>query len=461
VHQPNDAAPGLALGQCGMWFNRLETWSEQARAWTDYIARSCFMLQQGKAVVDVAYFYGEEESATGINHARAPQITEGYNYDFVNSEALLNEFSVRDGVLVTKAGMQYRLLYLGGTSQRMTLPLLKKLQSLARAGAIIVGLPPENSPSLSDNEREWMTAQKSLWPDNNLHHKVGAGKVYRTRNLAQVLGSESIAPDFNYIKPDQDSVVQFQHRRDGDTDIYFVNNRVDHQAYTLADFRVTGKVAELWQADRGTIVPVSYTIHDGVTTVPLRLEARDAVFVVFREPAKQMTREVPPQIRTTIAEVTGTWHVAFQADRGAPSSVDFNGLSDWTNNTDAGIRYFSGEATYTKTVNLPAMELTSGARIELDLGKVHELAEVAVNGKTEGIAWKPPYRVDITDAVKVGENVLSIQVVNLWPNSLIGDQQPGMKKVSFAPNSTYKANDPLLPSGLIGPVTMNRTYSTN
>jgi hypothetical protein len=131
-------------------------------------------------------------------------------------------------------------------------------------------------------------------------------------------------------------------------------------------------------------------------------------------------------------------------------------LSDWSNNSDPGIKYFSGVATYTRKIDVPISALTSGAHIELDLGKVHEIAEVIVNGKTEGIAWKPPYRVDITDAVKAGENTLSIKVVNLWPNRLIGDQQPGMKKVAFAPNSTYKANDPLLPSGLIGPVEVDR-----
>lgn len=456
VHQPNDNAPGLALGQYGMWFNRLETWSEQARAWTDYIARSCFLLQQGRAVIDVAYFYGEEESATGINHARAPQIAEGYNYDFVNSEALLNEFSVRDRKLVTKAGMQYRVLYLGGTSQRMTLPVLRKLQTLAQDGAVIVGLPPTDSPSLADDVNAWKAAQRAVWPGNAPRANVGSGRVYRTMNLAQVLGTESILPDFSYIKPDQDSVVQFQHRRENETDIYFVNNRVDHQAYTTADFRVTGKVPEIWMADRGTVERTSYSIHDGVTTVQLRLEARDAVFVVFREPATQLSRDILQPLRTTVADVTGTWHVEFERGRGAPRSADFTALTDWTNNTNAGIKYFSGGATYTKTIDLPASSFISGTKVELDLGKVHELAEVTVNGTSAGIAWKPPYRVDITNLVKPGKNALAIKVVNLWPNRLIGDQQAGMEKVTFAPNSTYKANDPLLPSGLIGPVIVSR-----
>jgi hypothetical protein len=452
VHQPNDNAPGLALGQFGMWFNRLDTWAEQARAWTDYIARSCYLMQQGHAVVYVAYFYGEEGPSTTVNDARAPEITDGYNYDFVNKESLLNEFSVEGGKLVTRAGMKYRILYLGGTSNYMTLPVLQKVRALAAAGAVVVGLSPQDSPSLSDDMTQWNTVAKKLWPDKSMIHKVGSGKVYQTLNLSQVFGEESIQPDFDYVKPQQDSNVKFYHRIAGDTDIYFVNNRSDQATPINATFRVTGKSAEIWIADRGTIQPASYRIHDGVTTVPLALESRDALFVVFREPTSVVSRTVVAPIRIKLADVNGPWEVAFQSGHGAPPSATFDELSDWSNNTNPGIKYFSGTATYTKTIEIAESALASRSKLELDLGKVHEVAEVAVNGKTEGIAWKPPYRVDITDAVKPGANTLSIKVVNLWPNRLIGDQQPGAEKVAFTPSSTYKVNSPLMPSGLIGPV---------
>ena len=452
VHQPNDNAPGLALGQYGMWFNRLETWAEQARAWTDYIARSCFLLQQGRAVIDVAYFYGEEGPATVINQSHAPEIADGYNYDFVNKESLLNEFSVAGGKLVAKSGMKYQLLYLGGTSNRMTLPVLEKLRAFIAAGAVVVGLPPADSPSLSDDVTRWRAVAREIWPDKSLVRKVGQGKIYQTMNLSQVLGAETIQPDFAYIKPFADAAVKFYHRVDGNTDIYFVNNRTDSAMTISADFRVTGRAAETWMADRGTIRPASYRIHDGITTVPLTLEPRDAVFVVFREPAGAMARTVAAPSRIRLLDVSGPWEVEFQPGRGAPKSATFDLLSDWSGNANPGIKYFSGTATYTRTIDIPESALSQKPQIELDLGKVHEVAEVSVNGKTAGIAWKPPYRVDITDAVKAGANTLSIKVVNLWPNRLIGDQQPGAEKVTFAPNSTYKVNSPLMPSGLIGPV---------
>jgi hypothetical protein len=331
--------------------------------------------------------------------------------------------------------------------------VLEKLHALVTAGAVVVGLPPVDTPTLSDDMIKWKAAVRELWPDKSVVRAMGKGKIYQTLNLSYVLGAELIEPDFAYVKPVPDANVQFYHRVDGNTDIYFVNNRLDTAMAINADFRVTGRTAEIWQADRGTMQPASYTIHDGITTVPLNLEPRDALFVVFREPTQTMSRTVPAPTRTRLLSLAGPWEVTFQEGRGAPNSATFPQLSDWTNNTNPGIRYFSGEATYTKTIRIPA--LSQGSRVEVDLGIVHDLAEVAVNGKTTGIAWKPPYRVDITGALKAGDNTLSIKVVNLWPNRLIGDQQPGADKVAFAPNSNYTANSPLLPSGLMGPVVVD------
>ncbi len=456
VLQPDERAPGLSLGPYGQWFTRHQTWAEQMRAFSDYLSRSSYLLQRGLAVIDVAYFYGEDAVTTTIHEGRALEIADGYAYDFVNKESLLNEFSASGGKLATRTGMTYRLLYLGGSSRRMTLPVLEKLQSLAAAGAVVVGFPPEDTPSLSDDPARWKAAVQALWPDASPVRELGKGKIYRTANLSYVLGAEGIAPDFSYLKPYSDASVKYYHRVEGSTDLYFVSNRVDAPAPIQASFRVTGKAAEIWYPDRGTIVPASYRIHDGVTTVPLTLERRDAVFVVFRETTTVLSRTVPAPGRIRLAALEGPWEVAFQAGRGAPPSATFAELSDWSDHPLPGIRYFSGEATYTKTVDIPVSALGQGSRIELDLGTVHEVAEVAVNGRNAGIAWKPPYRVDITDGVKAGANTLSIKVVNLWPNRLIGDMQPGAEKVAFAPNSTYTAGSPLLPSGLIGPVVLEQ-----
>jgi beta-galactosidase/beta-glucuronidase len=174
--------------------------------------------------------------------------------------------------------------------------------------------------------------------------------------------------------------------------------------------------------------------------------------VVFRKPAPLKVWTAPALSSRTLATLDGPWRVSFEPKRGAPQSATFDKLMSWPESSEAGIRYFSGAATYHKTVHVDRAWLRPDQRIELDLGGVKELATVSVNGKLVATAWRAPYTVDITDALKSGKNALAIEVVNLWPNRLIGDKQPDAKPVAFAPASPYTAKSPLLPSGLLGPV---------
>jgi Glycosyl hydrolases family 2, sugar binding domain len=149
----------------------------------------------------------------------------------------------------------------------------------------------------------------------------------------------------------------------------------------------------------------------------------------------------------------GNWSLSFLEQRGAPAQVQLGSLSSWSESTDAGIRYFSGTGAYTQNVQADASWFMGGKRLWLDLGNVRNLAEVSVNGKTLGILWKAPVRIDVTDALRPGVNQLQIKVTNLWVNRLIGDQQPGaQQKYTFTTTTFYKADASLLPSGLLGPV---------
>ena len=222
-------------------------------------------------------------------------------------------------------------------------------------------------------------------------------------------------------------------------------------------FRVTGKAPELWRAETGLTRPASYKIADGRTTVPLELEPWGTVFVVFRKPTTQTSRTLPKTSDSQLATVDGQWQVAFQPLRGAPVSITLDHLTDWKNSSDPGVKYFSGIGTYTKTINASADWFKKGTHLWLDLGDVKNLAEVTLNGKDLGVVWHAPYRVDLTAALKPGANQLTIKVVNAWVNRLIGDQQPGAKKYTYADIQPYKANSPLLPSGLLGPVAVIRS----
>ena len=181
------------------------------------------------------------------------------------------------------------------------------------------------------------------------------------------------------------------------------------------------------------------------------------MFVVFRQSAKAASRTLPSLTEQPVTSIDGPWEVAFQPDRGAPDKTTFEKLTEWNENSDAGIKYFSGTGTYTKTVQAEADWFKPGAHLWLDLGEVKNLAEVSVNGKSLGILWKTPYRVDATTALKPGANTIEIKVINGWANRIIGDRQPNVTKTyTFTSPKFYKADAPLLPSGLLGPVQVVR-----
>ncbi len=458
VHQPvDDKIPGMSLGPFGQWFTRHETWAEQAKAWTAYLSRSCYMLQQGKYVADVAYYYGEDNNITAMfskmRGGDLPAVPEGYSYDFINADALVNLLFVKDGQLVTPTGMSYRILALDPNSQYMTLSVLRKIKRMVSEGAIVTGPKPIKTPSLVDDPAEFNSLVKELWSNENGVNTVGKGKVYSNTSMLQVLVSQNIVTDFAYTKPESDSKLFFVHRRLGDNDIYWVNNRTDRVEDLVASFRTAGKEAEIWHPETGKVDQASFSIENGITKVPLHLETNDAVFVVFRNNTTGTSRIVNKLTETKIADVSGSWNVSFQARRGAPAQATFESLTPWNENLDKGIKYFSGTGTYTKTVQAPAEWFKTGNEVWIDLGKVQNLAEVAVNGKSLGIVWKTPFRINLTSALKQGENTLEIKVTNLWVNRLIGDRQPDAKeKFTYTITSPYKADSPLKPSGLMGPV---------
>jgi hypothetical protein len=459
AHQPlvgKNKAPGMTLGPFGQWFNRNETWAEQAHAWIDYLARTSFLLQQGHFGADLLYFYGEDSNLTAIFGNTAPDIPAGYGFDYINADALIHELKVDNGSITTKSGMSYRVLALDAYSKHMSLPVLRAIESLVKQGATVAGAKPTDDPSQADDRAEFDRIDTELFGDGAGEHSVGSGTVYAGQNLADVLNTLKLAPDFDYTKPEADANLLFLHRKLTDGDLYFVDNRNDRDETVDATFRVAGKAPELWYAETGTSTPASFKIVDGRTTVPLHLEPWGTVFVVFRKPTRETSRTEPKVTESKVADVEGPWKVTFEPDRGAPTSITLDNLISWNDSTDAGVKFFSGAGTYTRTIQASADWFRKGSQLWLDLGDVKNLAEVSVNGKNLGVVWHTPYRVDATSALKPGINEVSIKVVNAWVNRLIGDQQPGATKYTFADVHPYKANSPLLPSGLLGPVAVIR-----
>ena len=274
AHQPLlDKAPGLTLGPFGQWFNRNETWAEQANAWVTYLARSSYMLQQGHFAADVIYFYGEDSNLTAIFNDKSPDVPAGYGFDYINADGLIHELSASDGKITTKSGMSYRVLALDPYSKHMSLPVLRGIHKLVEQGAVVAGEKPTDTPSLADDAAEFKKLNDELFGDGSGIHSVGKGKVYAGQNAEAALKALNMAPDFDHTKPESDTRILFVHRKLPDADIYFLDNRNDRDETVDATFRLTGKEPELWYAETGKSEPASYQISGGRTTVPLHLEA--------------------------------------------------------------------------------------------------------------------------------------------------------------------------------------------
>jgi hypothetical protein len=444
VHQPlDDKQPGFSLMIFGQYFNRHDSWASMAKPWIDYLSRSSYMLQQGRNHADIAWFYGEDAPITALfTYGKPAGLPQNYAYDFVNADVLTNMLRVDGKDLVAESGVRYKALYLGGSSKVMTLATLKRIGAIAEAGVPVIGDKPSHSPALSDSATEFAALAHRVWSVPN---------VLASNNVDATLSSLGLTADFAYEKPQADSELLFVHRTLADGEVYFVNNRQNRAEKIEVRFRVSGKAPELWDAITGKSTDLSYTQKGDETIVPLALDAEDAKFVVFRKPAQTASMAITaitPALR--YIPLASKWTVAFQPGRGAPASLIMEKLQAFDTHSDAGVKYFSGVASYTTSFKAPKAKFDTP--LWLDLGKVADVAEVRVNGKEAGAVWFAPWRVDIASLVKSGKNTLEIRVANTWVNRLIGDKQPGTAQYTFTTAPTYKPDAPLRTSGLIGPV---------
>lgn len=474
AHQPLDTKPGNTM--VGTHINRNITWAEQAGPFMTYLARNCFLLQQGLFVADLAYLLNEGAPSTMPiwGAGTVPKPPEGHDFDYINADVLLHRMSVGpDGRLLLPDGMSYRVLVLPQTD-KMRPELLRKLRELVLGGATVVGPRPVRSPSLAGRPQADMDVPAlaaELWADldgvSRTIHYYGKGRVVWGLSLEEVLASLNVAKDFDYSRG-LDTDLAWMHRRTSDADFYYVANLTDAAQGIQARFRVRGKEAELWHPDSGDIEPASYSIAENRTTVPLHLSPRESVFVAFRRTASSPSRALPQPSSTTLATVTGPWDVMFPPNLGAPEKAQFVSLESWTAHADRGVKYFSGTATYTRTLQAPQGWFQPGAGRVLDLGTVNDIAEVSLNGKQLATLWKPPYQVDVTNVLRPGENRLEIKVTNQWTNRQIGDRLAEPDKKVLATPTGGRGGVGLMggfgsqtppPSGLLGPVTVISTVS--
>jgi len=484
----------------GTHINRNITWAEQAGPVMTYFARVSYLLQQGNPVADLAYLLPEGAPSTmpfwGAGLRPAPPA--GYDYDYVNTDILLHHTSVTaegrihvEGSQAMPEGMTYRLLVLPPTTQ-MTREVAIKLHELVEAGATILGPRPTASPSLTlypDGDPWVCDVARDLWGDmdgvTNIQHAFGKGMTYWGLTPDEVLSRLKVAPDFA-SSGSLDSPPAWVHRHTADADIYFVVNQADAPEHIDVRLRATGKDVEVWRPmdggiaeveaiaagvtmrlpDRGGnrqpgIEPAAYVDQSGFTTVSLDLAERESVFVVLRNaaPAQAAARVPSAAMETTLATIEGPWTLSFPPNWGAPASVQMPDLVSWTASSDPGVKYFSGTATYSKTIRADRSWFHSGQQVFLVLDKVRDIAEVSVNGKPVGMVWAPPYRLNVTADLKHGANEFEIKVTNEWTNRIVGDRMVPPEKRVFpqaepAPRGGSAFFGPREPaeSGLLGSV---------
>ncbi len=503
AHKPlgDEYRPGMTMGPYGVHWDRGQTWWPMVGDYHRYIARCSHLLRQGTTVSDIVYLTPE-----GAPHVFRPPSSalegrgpladkKGYAFDGCSPGTLLARATVKDGRIVFPDGTSYAILVLPRVTT-MTPILLDKIAQLVRAGATVLGSPPTASPSLSGypqcDERVRALAS-NLWGETTLPiRQVGRGRIIldpvtssdnkKTNQPAEnadtlypsysstskVIDSMGIPEDFQ-----SDGPVRFTHRTTREREIYFLANTSNSRVETQCTFRVQAGSPQLWDpvSTRIRALP-QYTCKEKTTSIPMTFEPYQSFFVVF--PKGRETSPLPSAHnenfpRTVpVATLDGPWTIAFDPNWGGPKRVTFEVLQDWTRREERGIKFYSGIATYRKQFHISATSIPNSA-IYLDLGTVHDMARVRLNGRDLGVAWCAPWRVELTHALKDGNNDLEIDVVNRWPNRLFGDRQDPDKDVrtlkwpsGFLGGQPYKAGrytfatsrgpGKLLPSGLLGPV---------
>ncbi|MEX2569388.1 MAG: glycosyl hydrolase [Cyclobacteriaceae bacterium] len=466
AHQAyNNMKPGLTHRKWGQHINRHQTWWNMSKPYFDYVARCQTLLQKGRRVVDVACMYteGAPLNFNNINFS----LPFGYDYDFCTSE-IIERMTIKDGIIHLPNGVSYRYLVLPN-SDRLTLPLVKKVQELKKNGAkvflqqAVIGTPGLEGYPESDQQVKFITADWAILP---------AG------GWSQVFGSDNILPDF------EGDDLMWIHRQTGENDFYFVANIKPEKMSRTCIFRTKSKVVELWDPETGEIFEIEATQRkDGRKEMDLQFDPAQSWFIVFKEkPGNQVIPGNPFKQWEEVKEIRGTWELEFDKNWGPEEKQTFSELKSWSENSNELVKYYSGTAQYFKEFDISdatfrALQENAAGQIGLDLGKVEVMARVKLNGKDCGIVWKPPYRVDISKAIKTGVNKLEIEVVNTWVNRMIGDEQLPLDaewkdwetlvewpnwfkkgeesptgRYTFTTARHYQKDSQLMPSGLLGPV---------
>ena len=501
MHNPwMNRKPGMTLDAIGLYFQRDQTWFKQSKAWIDYLTRCQAILQLGKPVADIAVFTGEEVPRRsilpdrlvntlpgifgrekveeekkrlknegqplrtipdGVNHSANMADPEdwidplnGYAYDSFNPDALM-QMKVRDGGVVLPGGAGYKILVIPNqhpmqpNAGLMSLAVTKKLLQLAKDGATIIISKDYNS-AIGLHQKD---DSIKLFINELFHSNGKKGKVLSLPYTDNSFSKLGLQKDVDVISPQHS--ISWAHRKTGDADIYFISNQLNKQQKAHISFRVKGKDLVMLDPVTGKRA-YQYFIRDegGRSHVEITLEANQSLFLIFngKQDPNKVVPFTPPVSK--IIPVKTKWNLSFDPEFGGPSGTHtIDELKSWTSFPDSSIKYYSGAASYKNSFTWN--EKDKKKTLWLGLDSIYNIATVKVNDIDCRTLWTPPYLLDITKALKQGENKIEIIVANTWANRLIGDLRlPVEKRITWTNAPLRLANKPLLPAGLVGKIVL-------
>lgn len=528
THNPwMDRKPGMTLDGVGLYFQRDQTWWKASKAWVDYATRTQELLQQGKPVVDIAVFTGEElprrsvlpdrlvstlpglfgeevveaekkrlanvgealrSIPSGVSHSANMADPEnwvnplrGYAYDSFNPDVLLTAKVINKEV-VFESGASYKILVIPGDMkmnpnyQYMSYQVAKKLLELVKAGAtIIVGEKPLYQIGLQKvSDVEFNKVVNEIWGGKFQTYKKGGKLNYSKRpGFGQIFKAPFYDETFDVLNLKRDVCfydiidkrqiddyaknIAYAHRSDGTKEIYFISNQENRKREIKLTLRIGGKSVKIYDAvlDLYSKPDKISNAHNNETDIYLVLNPNQSIFLILDSKdtyyfISSLSGKRKPTKNDSL-NISTDWQVQFNPKYGGPSKpVEFRTLTDWTLSVDSAIKYYSGTASYTKTFNYVG---NNNNKVWIDLGTFSSIAEVKINGIDCGTLWTAPFELEVSKALKQGENNIEIQVTNTWANRLIGDSKlPVEKRITNTTAPFRLAGKPLNPAGLFGPV---------
>lgn len=451
IHQPyEDRVPGVNAW-FGIEYNRHNTWFENSKGWIDYQRRCCYLLRQGLPVRDVCIFLGEDTPQ--MNYWVDSALSPGYSFDIINSDALINRLSVKDGKVVLPNGISYAAMILPPLKE-IRPEVMLAIHKLVEQGAVVIANSyPDKSPSLKDYvevDRIVKREVAQLFPEyGKTQKRVGKGAVYM-KDVNQVLKEIGHVKDVAGL---DGCHVKWTHRKCDAGDLYFLSNQGNTAFEGKVSFKVKDMLPEFWNAVDGStcdVKPSNYEHKEEYTIVEVLLNPGESTFVIFsRASGDKKDTETNVAGKEKEVQINSPWNIRFNNQKlNQDFAITSNALFDWKDAEDQRVKYFSGTAFYSTTFDWNN-NLNGNVYIHFD--NIQVIAKIKLNGKEVGYLWTQPYELDVTEYLTKGQNKLELEVSNLWVNQLVKQYAlPVGQRDIWTLIDAARSDQDLEPSGIIG-----------